>query len=106
RFNRDAGVPASRSRARRDRAAAPVEWEEEPFELVSPTASASCGATGGARSSRCRVMATLTERDGGTHLVYEVEARPRNVAGRLAASLQIGALSRRPLRAALPELRR
>jgi len=40
--------------------------------------------------------ATLTPRpEGGTRLVYEIRARPRNVLGRAALGLQVGVLSRR-----------
>ena len=43
-----------------------------------------------------RVSARLDRRsDGGTYLVYEVQARPRNVLGRIAAALEIGFFSRR-----------
>jgi class 3 adenylate cyclase len=43
-----------------------------------------------------RTSASLEPRPGGgTHLVYDVRARPRNLLGRIAIPLQIGFLSRR-----------
>jgi class 3 adenylate cyclase len=48
------------------------------------------------------VTVTLARRSGGgTHLVYDVRARPRNLLGRLAAPVQIGILSRRRFTAVL-----
>ena len=105
RFNRDAGVPAidergrgpnARKRLRLTRLGVPVEWEEEPFEWVSPNRFSVLRRYVRGPLESMRVTATLSPRDdGGTHLVYDVVARPRGVVGRIAAAVQIGFLSRR-----------
>src|SRR5262249_54202344 len=79
-----------------------VEWEEEPFEWVRPHRFGV-----GRRYPRgplvsMRVTVTLAAREGGgTNLVYEVRARPRNRAGRLAAAFEIGVVDRRRFTAVL-----
>jgi len=104
RFNRDAGVPAveqlgvgdnARRRLRLTRLGIGVEWEEEPFEWVSPRRfSVTRRYTRGPVASM-RTTATLEPRDGGTRLVYEVRARPRGPLGLPAVALQVGVFSRR-----------
>jgi adenylate cyclase len=104
RFNRDAGVPAVeelgvgdnvRRRLRLTRLGVAVEWEEEPFEWVSPHRfSVARRYTRGPVAS-IRTTATLEARDGGTRLVYEIHATPRGLLGRPAVALQVGLISRR-----------
>jgi class 3 adenylate cyclase len=105
RFNRDAGVPAvverdrgpnARKRLRLTRLGVPVEWEEEPFEWISPYRFSVMRRYLRGPLEWMRVSATLSAREsGGTHLAYDVRARPRNLLGRVAAAVQIGILSRR-----------
>ncbi len=105
RFNRDTGVPAVERRgtgpnARRSlrltRFGLPVEWEEEPFEWVSPRRFSVLRRYTKGPVASLRTRATLDPRpEGGTRLVYEVEATPRNVLGLAAIPAQIGVLSRR-----------
>jgi hypothetical protein len=100
RFNRDAGVPAltdrgrgrnARRRLRLTRLGVPVEWEEEPFEWVSPDHFSVMRRYVRGPLEWMRVSATLAPRDaGGTHLTYDIRARPRNPLGRVAAAAQIG----------------
>ncbi|MCA1636116.1 MAG: hypothetical protein LC802_21110, partial [Acidobacteria bacterium] len=111
RFNRDAGVPALKgvAVADTDGAAKPqtrrlrlskfgvkVEWEEEPFEWVRPHRFGVVRRYKGGPVAEMRVVAELNEREGGgTHLVYEVWAKPRGAIGRAAIPLQIGRISAR-----------
>jgi class 3 adenylate cyclase len=105
RFNRDTGVPAvdergrgpnARKRLRLTRLGVPVEWDEEPFEWVSPHRFSVMRRYVRGPLESMRVTATLSAREGGgTHLVYDVRARPRGLVGRLATAVQIGFLSRR-----------
>jgi class 3 adenylate cyclase len=86
----------ARRRLRLTRLGIPVEWEEEPFEWLSPRRfSVARRYTRGPLSSM-RTTATLEPRHGGgTTLIYEVRARPRSLLGLPAVALQIGVLSRR-----------
>ena len=109
RFNRDTGVPSierlnqpekktknARRRLKLSRFGIGIEWEEEPFEWLRPTRFGvkRCYKTGPV--AEMRVRAKLTPRaEGGTHLVYEVWARPRNAAGLVAIPAQIGIISAR-----------
>jgi class 3 adenylate cyclase len=105
RFNRDAGVPAvveegigpnGRRRLSLTRFGVPVEWEEEPFEWVRPHRFGVFRRYPRGPLASMRVTVTLIRRDvGGTHLVYEVRAEPRNLPGRLAAAFEIGVVDRR-----------
>jgi len=112
RFNRDAEVPAlegvgemgARRRLRFRRFGITVEWDEEPFEWVRPRRFSVVRryVRGPVRSMR--VLTELRPREeGGTTLVYEVWAEPRNLLGRLAIPLQIGWLSRRRFEATFRE---
>jgi class 3 adenylate cyclase len=107
RFNRDTDVPAierrndralpnARRRLRFFRLGIAVEWEEEPFEWVYPYRF---GVVRRYLSGPVGEMRTLTELipqpDGGTQVVYEVWARPRNPLGLVAIPAQIGVLSAR-----------
>lgn len=104
RFNRDAGVPAveelgtgdnARRRLRLSRLGVGVEWVEEPFEWVSPHRFSVARQYTRGPVAFMRTTATLEPRNGGTRLVYEVEARPRGVLGAPAVAVQVGVLSRR-----------
>ena len=105
RFNRDAGVPAvesrgvgrnARRRLRLSKLGIPVEWEEEPFEWVRPQRFSVMRRYDRGPLESMRVSARLDRRSGGgTYLVYEVQARPRNLLGRIASALEIGFFSRR-----------
>ena len=105
RFNRDAGVPAveelgvgdnARRRLQLTRLGVGVEWEEEPFEWVSPHRFSVVRRYTRGPVAAMRTRATLEPLEGGgTKLVYEVRVRPRGVLGRPAAALQVGMISRR-----------
>jgi class 3 adenylate cyclase len=74
----------------------PVEWEEEPFEWVSPDRFSVVRHYVRGPLASMRTSASLHRRTGGgTHLVYDVEARPRNLFGRAAIPIEIGLSSRR-----------
>ncbi len=106
RFNRDTGVPTverraapnrltnARRRLRLFRFGVPVEWEEEPFEWVRPHRFGVVRRYSGGPVAEMRVWAELEpERGGGTHVVYEVWARPANLLGLLGIPIQVGFLS-------------
>ncbi|HVF48492.1 MAG TPA: adenylate/guanylate cyclase domain-containing protein [Pyrinomonadaceae bacterium] len=110
RFNLDAGVPAlfkadedAKERARGIRRrlglskfGVRVTWEEEPFEWMRPTRFGVVRRYTGGPVAEMRVQAELSESErGGTHLVYQVWARPRTQLGRVAIPLQIGLVSAR-----------
>lgn len=104
RFNRDAGVPPveelgvgdnARRRLRLSRLGVGVEWEEQPFEWVSPHRFSVLRRYTRGPVAEMRTTATLEPRDGGTRLVYEVRAIPRGPVGRPAVALQVGLISRR-----------
>ncbi|MBZ0284759.1 MAG: DUF5939 domain-containing protein [Anaerolineae bacterium] len=109
RFNRDTGVPAvaqrnaaddfiqnARRRLRLYRFGIPVEWEEEPFEWVRPFRYGVVRHYSSGPVLEMRVLVELTPKpEGGTHLVYEVWASPRNLLGLVAIPAQIGFLSAR-----------
>jgi class 3 adenylate cyclase len=93
RFNRDVGLsgveagPAENGR-RRIRLGRFVEWEEEPFEWERPRRFSVRRRFLRGPLRELRLSAELTPAGGGTHLTYELEAEPRNLAGRLAIPLQ------------------
>lgn len=109
RFNRDTGVPSIQRRnapeenlsnARRNlrlyRLGVPVEWEEEPFEWVRPYRYGVARHYSSGPVLEMRTLAELTPQpDGGTHVVYQVWATPRNLLGKIAIPVQIGFLSKR-----------
>ncbi|HEY0378919.1 MAG TPA: DUF5939 domain-containing protein [Pyrinomonadaceae bacterium] len=104
RFNRDAGVPAVEALGREGNArrlrlfkfGVAVEWEEQPFEWIRPYRFGVVRRYTKGPVSEMRVEAELQERaDGGTHLIYEVWATPRNFIGRAAIPVQVGLLSKR-----------
>ncbi|HJU52965.1 MAG TPA: adenylate/guanylate cyclase domain-containing protein [Pyrinomonadaceae bacterium] len=104
RFNRDAGVPAVKALGRAGNArrlqlskfGVAVEWEEQPFEWIRPYRFGVVRRYTKGPVREMRVEAELNERpEGGTHLVYQVRATPRNVLGRAAIPVQVGVLSKR-----------
>jgi class 3 adenylate cyclase len=121
RFKRDTGVPAvdavnedapnGRRRLRLSTFGIPIEWEEQPFEWVRPQRFGVVRRYIKGPVEELRVLAQLTPRDklndagprtgedastqNGTHLTYEVWAKPRNFLGALAIPIQIGLISAR-----------
>jgi len=104
RFNRDAGVPAvevqgSTGNARRLRLfkfGIAVEWEEQPFEWIRPYRFGVVRRYTKGPVKEMRVQAQLSPKpEGGTKLIYEVWAQPRNPLGTLAIPIQIGLLSKK-----------
>jgi class 3 adenylate cyclase len=108
RFNRDTGVPSivegeSRQRLRNARRrlrlsflGLPVEWEEQPFEWVRPARFGVTRKYIKGPVAELRVLAELTPQSGGgTHLSYQVWARPKSLLGLIVIPLQIGQISAR-----------
>jgi class 3 adenylate cyclase len=109
RFNRDAGLPdvarrleapepgrATRRRLSLSKFGVGVEWEEEPFEWVRPFRFGVVRRYKTGPVAEARVTAQLSEREGGgTHLVYDVTARPRGALGRAVIPVQVGRISAR-----------
>ncbi|HST50698.1 MAG TPA: DUF5939 domain-containing protein [Pyrinomonadaceae bacterium] len=109
RFNRDAGLPDvtstdaqdtpgknNRRRLRLSKLGVGVEWEEEPFEWVRPFRFGVVRRYKTGPVAEARVKAEMREREGGgTHLVYQVWARPRGALGRAVIPVQVGRVSRR-----------
>jgi class 3 adenylate cyclase len=104
RFNRDAGIPPverrgnglnARRRLRLSTLGVALEWEEEPFEWVSPHRfSVRRRYVSGPIDSMTTTL-ELAPRSDGTRLTYDVQTRPRNLLGRLAIPIVIGVVSRR-----------
>ncbi|MBZ0287295.1 MAG: DUF5939 domain-containing protein, partial [Anaerolineae bacterium] len=107
RFNRDTGVPAVKRRNKPDEAlpnarrrlglsrfGVPVEWDEEPFEWVRPYKH---GVKRRYSKGPVGEMSVLTEmtplENGGTKLITDIRARPRNLLGLLAIPGQVGVLN-------------
>lgn len=109
RFNRDAGVPAveiqiddgsrltnARRRLRLFIFGLAVEWEEQPFEWIRPHRFGVVRRYTRGPVSEVRVQAELQPLgDGGTRLVYQCWAQPKNLVGLAAIPAQIGFISRR-----------
>ena len=109
RFNRDAGLPdvlertasdpeaaKNRRRLRLSKLGVKIEWEEEPFEWVRPYRFGVLRRYKTGPVAEARVTAELIEREsGGTHLVYQVWARPRGAFGRAVIPVQVGRISAR-----------
>lgn len=108
RFNRDTGVPSievkgeerlagtARRRLRLFVMGQMVEWVEQPFEWIRPYRFGVVRQYRKGPLAEMRVLVELSRRaEGGTHLVYEVWAQPKNVLGVAAIPVQIGLLSRR-----------
>jgi class 3 adenylate cyclase len=102
RFNRDTGVPEieikegkkrlrnARRKVRLSLYGLPVEWEEQPFEWIRPSRFGVERTYSKGPMARLRVLAELTEKpEGGTHLVYEIWATPRNLLGTVVIPLQV-----------------
>jgi class 3 adenylate cyclase len=114
RFNRDTGVPPVEAvgdgytgvNARRRLrlhvlGLIPVEWEEQPFEWIRPFRFGVVRRYRTGPMAEMRVQAELTPTsDGGTHLTFEVFARPKSLLGVLAIPIQIGIISKRSFAAA------
>ncbi|HEX8709147.1 MAG TPA: DUF5939 domain-containing protein [Pyrinomonadaceae bacterium] len=113
RFNRDAGVPVldsgaegaarlpgGRRRLRLFKLGMAVEWEEQPFEWIRPLRFGVERRYLKGPLAEMRVRAELKRQPaGGTRLIYEVWARPRNLLGVSAIPVQVGLLSARSFRA-------
>src|SRR5688572_11164588 len=104
RFNRDTGVPAVKNagepgengrRLRLTSLGIPIEWEEQPFEWVRPQRFGVVRRYSKGPMEELRVRAELEPLNGGTKLVYELWARPKNLLGAIAIPLQIGIISAR-----------
>ncbi|MBC7931359.1 MAG: hypothetical protein H7Z38_12425 [Rubrivivax sp.] len=111
RFNRDAGLPDvsvarageenkpgrnGRRRLRLSKLGVKIAWEEEPFEWIRPYRFGVVRRYRTGPVAEARVIAELNERDdGGTHLVYQIWARPRGPLGRAIIPVQVGRISRR-----------
>ncbi|MGA9996646.1 MAG: DUF5939 domain-containing protein [Pyrinomonadaceae bacterium] len=102
RFNIDTGVPAVRLQNEGERRrlslkkfGMEIKWEEQPFEWVRPFRFGVLRtySKGPVAQMSARVEMTPRE-DGGTNLIYEVRAQPRNALGRIAIPLQVGVLSK------------
>ena len=106
RFNRDTGLPSlesvgeqkvnRRPRLRFSSFGIPVEWEEQPFEWLRPSRFGITRRFFKGPMAELRVLAELSPRPGGgTKLVYQLWARPKNLLGLAAIPLQIGIISSR-----------
>ena len=104
RFNRDTGVPAVQSvgaeggdgrRLRLRSLGIPIEWEEQPFEWIRPRRFGVVRRYSKGPLEELRVIAELEPLNGGTKLVYELTAKPKNFLGRIAIPIQIGMISAR-----------
>jgi len=106
RFNRDTGLPSleavgekksgRRPRLRFTSFGIPVEWEEQPFEWLRPSRFGITRRFFKGPMAELRVLAELSPlTSGGTRLVYQLWAKPKNLLGLLAIPLQIGIVSSR-----------
>ena len=117
RFNRETGVPSLkmvppvklqaggpvaalplsvRRRLSLRRLGVPIVWEEDPFEWVRPHHFSVNRRYLSGPVTTMRVRGELRPRaGGGTHMVYEVWAQPKNLLGLIAIPGQIGLLSAR-----------
>ena len=114
RFNRDTGVPEieidhahqplrnARRKVRLSIFGLPVEWEEQPFEWIKPFRFGIDRVYSKGPLARLRVLAELTPNTGGgTHLIYQLWATPRNLPGAVAVSLQVNLIVGRRFRHAV-----
>ncbi|MCG3120757.1 MAG: hypothetical protein ALAOOOJD_03597 [bacterium] len=114
RFNRDTGVPAVerrsnggakltnlRRRLHLRRLGLAVDWEEEPFEWIRPQRFGVVRRYLSGPIATMRVLVEISPKSvgpksgGGSRVVYQVWARPRNLLGLVAIPLQIGVISAR-----------
>jgi len=107
RFNRDTGLPVvedwrdpdeelanAHRKLRFRRLGVTVEWEETPFEWISPRRFGVVRRYTRGPVKEMRVLATLTPLDGNrTRLDYKVRARPAGPLGYIAIPIQIGMVS-------------
>jgi len=113
RFNRDTGVPPveqagngqetvnARLHLRLFVFGLPVEWEEQPFEWIKPYRFGVVRRYIKGPMAEMRVLAELTPKEnGGTHLTFQVFAKPKSLLGVMAIPVQIGILSKRSFAAA------
>lgn len=114
RFNQETGVPHvedvgrpgldlvnARRQLRLRRMGMLIRWEEEPFEWVRPYRFGVRRSYGSGPMAEMRTLTEMEARpEGGTRLVYQVWARPRNFLGYLAIPIQIGWMSARSFAAA------
>ncbi|HET7113606.1 MAG TPA: adenylate/guanylate cyclase domain-containing protein [Pyrinomonadaceae bacterium] len=113
RFNRDTGIPSvavdqqkglrnARRKLRLSIYGLPVEWEEQPFEWVRPVRFGVERIYSKGPMARLKVRAELSEKpEGGTHLIYELWATPRNLLGSVVIPSQIKLVSAPKFRAAI-----
>lgn len=108
-FNRDTGLPAIEQRAGKEaympnarrrlrlfRLGIAVEWEEEPFEWVRPTRFGVNRRYTRGPVAELRTLVDITpEADGGSRVVYQVWAAPKNLLGLVGIPIQIGLISAR-----------
>jgi class 3 adenylate cyclase len=71
-----------------------IEFEEEPFEWVRPERFGVVRRFRGGPIAELRARLSLTPRDGGSLLVYEVAATPRGILGRVGVPIAIGRVAR------------
>ena len=106
RFNRDTGLPSLDPEVEQKSGGRPllrfsafgmaVEWEEEPFEWLRPSRFGITRRFNKGPLAELRVLAELSPRPGGgTSLVYQLWARPKNLLGLLVIPLQISIVSSR-----------
>ncbi len=114
RFNQETGVPPvedmgrpgvdlinARRRLRLRRMGMLINWEEEPFEWVRPYRFGVRRTYSSGPMAEMRTLTELSARpEGGTQLLYQVWARPRNLVGNMVIPIQIGWLSARSFAAA------
>lgn len=109
RFNRDSGVPSLNPSVTDRRGPTrhlgvkwfgfyPIEWDEEPFEWVRPFRFAIVRRYTTSPVLELNVRVELHSReDGGTHLIYSAQVKPRNILGTISIPVQIGILTRREI---------
>ncbi|MBI3168855.1 MAG: adenylate/guanylate cyclase domain-containing protein [Chloroflexi bacterium] len=101
RFNRDTGLPPMQllgiqNRIKQVKFKIPfinIIWDEEPFEWTYPYRFGILRRYRTGPLAEMRVDCRLERRDAGTHLMYEVWVKPRNVLGDIAIPLGIGLYS-------------
>ena len=116
RFNRDTGVPKvdldtvqkrrpnARRKLRLSIYGMPIEWEEQPFEWVKPVRFGIERVYSKGPMARLRARAELNEKpDGGTVLIYEIWATPRNLLGSVVIPLQLRFVTGPRLRTAITD---
>ena len=116
RFNRDTGVPRidveneqkrrpnARRKLRLSIYGMPIEWEEQPFEWVKPVRFGIERVYSKGPMARLRARAELDEKpNGGTGLIYEIWATPRNLVGSVVIPLQMKFVTGPRLRAAIQD---